>query len=299
MKRFQYLYIILVLGYLLLTLLTPIDPATAQRYHLSEMQLRMISMTVSLPLAAIWLVALYGYTRFQAYTEAIAKEKEGTAFKEITLGIMILALYLPVASITTALLRSLALSYPAFASYMVIGRSYIPVIFQVVAFSLLASGSAKLLQLLRPKITLRYADYVMAGLVFAASVFTYIIVARPFGGSVSENYALPTWAVVMTLVAPFLFAWYKGGLAVYQLYLYRKHASGHLYRHMFKNLVAGLAAITVTAILIQVVSSVSVGLTKLNFTPLLILVYVLIALYAVGYGLLARGARQLKKIEEV
>ena len=299
MKRFQYLYIVLVLGYLLLTLLTPVDPATTQRYHLSELQVRLVGMTVSVPLALIWLGALYGYTRFQAYSQAIAKEKEGKAFQEITRGIMLLALYLPFTSISSSLVRWMTLENPGLATYGVIGKSFVPVVFQLLAFSFLASGSAKLLKLLRPKVTIRYTDYAIAGMIFLASMFTYIVVARPFGGSVANNYALPAWLVVLTIVIPFLFAWYKGALKVYQIYLYRKHVVGNLYREMLKNLVAGLSTIIVSAILIQVLASVSASLTRLNFTPLLILVYVLIAIYAVGYGLLARGARQLKKIEEV
>lgn len=299
MKPFHYLYLILVLGYLLLTMLTPVDAAAMQRYHLSEPQLRLLGMTVSIPLAVIWLVALYGYTRFQAYSDTIAKAKEGKAFKEITKGLMILALSLPATALASSILRLITSDHTGLTGYAVIGRSYLPLIFQLLAFSLLASGSAKLVKLLKPKVTRTIADWVIIGLIAAASLFAYLIVARPFGGTVADNYSLPAWVVVLTLVIPFLFAWYKGGLAIYQLYLYQRRVNGPLYRRIVADLVAGLSTITIIAILIQALVSVTEKLNRLDFTPLLTLVYALVFLYAIGFGLVARGARQLKKIEEV
>jgi hypothetical protein len=297
MKPFHYLYIVLVLGYLLLTLLAPVDAATMHRYHLSESQIRLIGLTVSIPLAAIWLTALYGYSRFQAYTDVIAKEKEGPAFKEITQGIMILALSLPASSLVSVIIRQITSDPSGTSAYATIGKSFIPMIFQLIAFTLLAAGSSKLLKMLRPKVVMRHADWVIFSMILVASLFVYLVVARPLGGSVLETYAMPAWAIVILLVVPLLYAWYKGVLAVYQLYLYQRRVAGHVYRRMLIDLVGGLAAVIITSILIQAFVSLSESLNRLNFTPLLIIVYVLVVCYAIGFGLLARGARQLNKIE--
>jgi hypothetical protein len=299
MKRFQYVFIALVLAYLLLTFFTPIDPATTARYGLSEFQVRLIGMSVSVPIALIWLVALYGYTRFQAYSELIRKEKEGKAFREITKGIMVLTLSLPATALLTSLLRRIAVDVPEVLQILPISRSVAPLMFQLFAFSLLASGSAMLLNTVKPKVSVVFPPSVVLGLIAIVSIFTYIITARPFGGSVYENYQMPEWLVVIAIVIPFLYAWQQGALAIYKIHLYRKHSVGVLYRRMLTSMVAGLSAIVASAILIQVFGSISQSLQRLNFTPLLIIVYGLILLYGVGYVLLARGARQLKKIEEV
>lgn len=299
-KRFQYLFLMLVVGYILLTLVTPIDAATTARYHLSEMQVRMIGLTISVPLALIWLVALYGYTRFKTYAETIAKEKEGKAFSEIAKGIMVLALSLPLTSIISSLLRQLALAQPDMATAVSIGRTYLPIIFQIIAFMYLANGAAKLLDTLRPKFSRKpYSPAIVLAFISFISLFTYVIVARPLGGTVEANYAMPAWAVVLTVVIPLIFAWYHGAIAIHQLYIYRKKVMGSLYQHMLTDLVAGLAMIAGIAIMVQILASISESLSKLNFTPILMMVYILLALYAVGYGLLAKGARRLKKIEEV
>jgi hypothetical protein len=297
--RFQYFFIALVLFYLLLTFFTPIDPATTARFGLSEFQVRLIGMSISIPMAGIWLIALYGYTRFQAYSDMIRKEKEGKAFQEITKGLMILTLSLPTATLITAILRRVALDVPSVGTIVPFGRSFAPMLFQVFALSILASGSLRLLGTLKPKVKVKYTRSIIVGLIAVCCIFTYVITARPFGGSVSENYAAPEWLVIAALVIPFLYAWQRGAVAVYNFYLYKKHVHGPVYSKMLTNLVSGLSIIILSSIFIQVVTSVSQNFQRLNFTPILISVYVLIFVYGVGFVLLARGARQLRKIEEV
>jgi hypothetical protein len=50
---------------------------------------------------------------------------------------------------------------------------------------------------------------------------------------------------------------------------------------------------------LQFLTTITEQLNRLNLAPLLIVLYLLIAFYAVGYALVARGAKKLKKIEDV
>jgi len=298
-RYFQYSYIALVIFYIALVALTPVDTQTMSRYNLSEPVVRLIGLSVSIPLTLIWLVALYGYSRFKSYAELIVDEKEGEAFGAIANGLMALVVSLPVISLASMMLNRISENSPNLETVTTIVGSYLPIVFQLAAFVLLAHGAIKLLSTVKPKHNITHSPAVMFGIIAFTSIFTYIIVARPFGGTVAENYAMPAWLVTVSIIVPLTFAWYMGGLAIYSLYVYRHKTRGIVYRRMLNSLVAGLGTIVMLSIIIQIVVSIAEQLTRLNFTPLLGIIYLLIAFYAVGYGLVAKGAHQLRKIEEV
>ena len=298
-RWYQYLFIGLVLFYLLFVLLTPIDGATVRRFHANEMQIRMLGFSISVIISAVWLFAMYGSVRFKSYAESIKKSKEGPGFERIAMGLMILAISLPLNGIVTNVLRALALSNPDLAYLPSLARSYLPLIYQMISFVIISRGAAMLLDTLRPKVIKTENHWTALVLVVCACLFTWVALARPFGGTVESVYYMPTWVALITIIIPQIFVWYLGIHSAYQLYLYRKRTHGLLYRRVLSYLVSGIVTVTLVAIMLQVMVILGDKIARLNFTPTLIIVYVFIAFYAVGYGLIAWSARTLKKIEEV
>jgi hypothetical protein len=117
--------------------------------------------------------------------------------------------------------------------------------------------------------------------------------------SLSSSYPLPYWIVMATLVVPYIYMWFLGLWAAYELYLYRLKVSGIIYRKSWSLLAVGIGAIIIMQIILQYIGTLASQFNKLSFDSLIIVVYAALILLAVGYVLVARGARRLQKIEEV
>jgi hypothetical protein len=103
----------------------------------------------------------------------------------------------------------------------------------------------------------------------------------------------------MTLVAPYLYAWFLGFVAAYEIYLYSQKASGIIYRRAWAWLTAGLLTVICTSIAMQYLSTMAERLSHLRLTGILVAVYILLLVMAAGYILIAVGSKQLRRIEEV
>jgi hypothetical protein len=298
-KVYFYLFIALVVLYLGLQFGLPVSQETLQQHNLTEAKAKLIYATISLPFAGVWLAAMYSFRRFKSYAELVKNDKEGPAFMRLADGLTLLAFSLPLTSLTGTILTYLGNQIDGFEPTSVIIRNYVTVILQLVAFILLSQGAGKLWENLRPKVTERYPKYWSLIIIVVSSLFTWIITARALNNPNDEVYYLPAWLIVTTLTIPYLIAWYKGGLAIWRLHIYSKKVKGLVYKEMLGKFVAGMTVIVGLAIVLRLLVTISERLSRLNVTPLLIIIYVLVAFYILGYGLVARGARQLKKIEEV
>lgn len=298
-KGLVYTYGLIVLAYIAVVLFLPLDPATLERYSLSEINLRLLSLGIALPLSAIWLMSLYGFIRFRNYAKSIEHEKEGQAYAALARGLMILSFSLPLNSLLTSVLNYIALKNPGFADTSIIIRNYSSLLYQMAAFYILSRGAAGLLMSLKPKIKIFHTHWSIGGIILFSSIFTWLIAAEPFGGKVEDTYHLPGVVVLLTLVIPYLFTWYAGLMAAHRLNVFNRKVTGETYKKILVKLVAGICVIISLSIFIQVIVAFSERLTRLNFTPLLTLIYILLLGYVVGFGLVAKGASDLKRVEEV
>ncbi len=80
---------------------------------------------------------------------------------------------------------------------------------------------------------------------------------------------------------------------------YQKNSKGSIYKHTLRQLSFGILGIIVINVVMQVILTLSERLSRLQLTPVLIIIYALIALYACGFVLIALGAKNLRKFEEV
>ncbi len=301
MKRKPYviIFILLLLSYLALLIFLPADPATLQKYNISSGRARLLGLGIGIPMSIIWLVALYGFYRFKNYAEIIAKDKQGKAFRLLANGLTVLGFSLPINSVLSS-----ALSYYTRANTHLVPasdilRSYVALLLQLVAFLLISKGTIELLKTSKPRVKFEINRYVVLAVIVFSSVFTWLVTGRAAGDSTNDIYYLPSILVVLTLVIPYLFIWYIGFVSIYRLYLYNKLTVGILYKSFLKNLIHGMSILLVLSVMLRLILTLSERLSRLDITPILLLVYLILALNAAGYGLVARGARQLKKIEEV
>ncbi len=292
-------FILLVVVYIVLTFALPADPQVLSKYGISSVQAKLLNLTIVGPLTLIYLVALKGFLRIHSYSRRIRETKEGIHFNNLSGGLMVLAFSLPINSIISAVASYMKYEHVNFYPVMNILRIYMTLIFAAVSIYFIAKGAEGLAANTTRRRLKISASYALAGPIILASVYTWLI-TLPENSALDNPYQnLPDWLLILTLAIPYTLVWSIGVRAASQLFLYQKSIKGVIYKQAFDNLSKGLGVLIATSIFIQLITTLSEQLNRLNLTPLLLIVYLLVMLYAVGYGLVASGAKKLKKIEEV
>ncbi|HVE80947.1 MAG TPA: hypothetical protein VNA68_02290 [Candidatus Dormibacteraeota bacterium] len=302
-KKYMALLALLVIIYLGITFSIPPDPVSLAKYNLSVLQSRLLSLSIAVPVIGIWFAAFYGFSKFKSYAELIKSSPDGKAFVRLSSGIMVLAIGLPVSSILSSTLNYLGRQNHDLLPQVVITNNYISLLIAAVGFTLIAKGAADLAKVTKKALPSRSLVAIVVFLLLAAA-YIYATLTNPNRtvpviASGRATYFLPDWLILTTIITPYLYVWYKGLQAAFDINFYRKNIQGILYKKMLGYLAAGLTAVVVSSIFLQFLGAVSVALQKLSLAPLLIIIYILLMVIAVGYVLIALGAKQLKKIEEV
>lgn len=297
-----YVYIVLAIIYVALVMILPTDPATLHKYNISQGQARLLNMTIVLPLLGIWYMAVNGFIRFRSYAKAIRTTDEGWAFTLLSFGLMGLAFMLPVNSIVSALFNYLSFQNSNFLPTATILKNYIGLAFAIVSFGLLARGATQLI--ISKKNAIRYEPvlplFSAPLIIVLSSVFTWLVVIRPADDpGISSGYYLPNWLIIVTIIVPYLAAWLGGILALYYLNVYRRRIHGTIYKQAFGQLAFGIGVVTSISVLLQFLTTISSHINKLQLTPILTIIYVLLLLYIVGYRYIAHGSKKLHSIEDV
>src|SRR3989344_4832982 len=81
---------VFVLLYLAATFLKPPDPEAMERFGLSALQLRLLLVSIVIPIIAVWYMALYGVVHYYAYAKIVKNSPEGPGFNALALGLTIL-----------------------------------------------------------------------------------------------------------------------------------------------------------------------------------------------------------------
>ncbi len=296
-RAYMWIFIALVAVYMGLSLLLP--PEYLRKYQMSEASLRLVSLTIILPVGAIQLSALYGFLKFKAYANKIKKTKEGPAFMQIANGLMVLTFGLPINSAASSILNYVARTNTDLQPTAIILKGYIALIFPFIAFLLIAKGAEGLIKTLKRPVSKQWTTFGLLGVIVLTAVYTELIVARAPVQDAKSGYHLPTWLILATIAIPYLYIWCKGLRAAYHIFIYKNRIKGTVYRNALDYLAKGLVIIIFASIIIQVLITVTERITSLSVAPILLIVYLLLGLYAVGFGMVARGAKKLKKIEEV
>jgi len=288
--------------FFLLIILLPANHLTMQQYKLSAAQYHTLLFLVELPLVAVWFAAFYGYAKLEQYAAAISDTPEGPAFKQLAIGCKWLAWGLPVPSLLALLLGAIANNHAGFYSATVIIGNYVGLLFPLVAFSFISESGRELIQRAKLNFTAATAKniqfvFVVLGVIYCYLIFRHLDL-HSIGAS-NNQYFLPVWLLVISLIIPYLYAWFIGLLAAYDITLIARQTKGIFYQQALRLLAGGLALVIATLIAVQYIRSVLPRSGHLSVSATFILVYLIYAATAAGFILMAAGAKRLKKIEEV
>jgi len=288
--------------YIILIFALPANKATMQMYNFTSLNYHILLFVISLVPIATWCTAFLSYSSLQQYARTIAKTSDGPSFQQLAQGSKWLAWSLPIAALASLVFNAISNSWPTTHNAIVVFINYLTLIIPLVGFLMIGNAARGLIT--RAKIELSLASTRMIILIFLATGVVYCLLTFQRFDSHSLNsthnpYALPVGIAVLTVIIPYLYAWFVGGLAAYEINLYSKHVWGVLYRQALRLVAAGLGLVMASAIVIQFINGVKPDSTFLTLNYYLLFRLSCRVLSAVGFLLMLLGARRLKRIEEV
>ncbi len=298
-------YGIFALIYIGLALLDPIEQSQLARLQITRLQANLLLITIIAPLLSIWLAAFYGYARFKDYAEHIHGTRDGDAFSYIANGLGVLALSLPVTSIVSSIFNYFGDKNPDLIPSFTIISNYFAIGFAFVAFMIIYRGAKSLSRVVSarkakfPRYIRYYVFLAALSLLYIYLTFTNPIRHQPNKENQEAIYYLPDWLILFTVVIPYIIIWLIGLRAFLYIKYYQRRVKGELYKKSLKQLSFGLGGVVVISIVLQYLTAFTSVFDALSLQPLLATIYLLLVVYAVGFILIALGAKKLKKIEEV
>lgn len=305
-KKLLVLFTLFSLVYLALILFIPAEARSLNRYNISGTEAKLISLSFAIPYMLIWFTALYSYSKFKNYATSIINSKEGVGFSKIADGLLALAIWMPVSAIfSNNFVTYVSRSNPDLRPIMTILSNYVNIIIIFIAFLLLYQGAKHLISTVyTKKIATEDNNFFPEIFLIASGLFAYFTFANPARTNPTETiplatYYLPDWLILLTIVIPYICIWFLGLTAASMIQSYRLNVSGILYRSSLQYLASGVISVIVTLITLRYLVSMTSFFSDTTLRIILAIVYLLLILIAIGYILIAIGARKLKKIEEI
>jgi len=287
--------------YIFLTLLAPLGP---NRFNLTPYRTHQLQLSIALPVILIWAIAVYGAAKFAAYSYSIKKYRDGNAMKNISAGVSVLVLSSVFNSCLGAL-RPWAARCGWIEWYTVL-TNYMAIVFPLFAFYLIHKGSRQLLSLIKKeKSQSNIRRWVVIIPLFLFSVLYVIALFHyRYRNSTPDPYAyssfyLPDAAILVTIAVPYIVAWGLGLWSCLNIYEYRKKVNGSIYRTALNRLALGVFAVIIFSMMMQFLVAFSTYFASYGLGSILLLVYLIILLYALGYIVIASGVKNLLMIEDV
>lgn len=295
-SKLFYGYVLALLIYSGFTLIPAPAKATLLRYHVDSLGLRLIYLTIIILLALIWWAAFYGYAKLREYAELIKNDKDGQSVARLAQGVFLVVMWLPVSSVVSSILGFADLKHPSLLAAVTIVDNYISLAIPLAGFILIGYGARGLSRLARLRPSFGAPNFLALLLIYVGLIYYKLMITTPERNLV---YHLPVWLLLTTLAAPYIFMWFTGLVAAYELYRYQHKVAGVVYRKSWDLLSLGLAWLIVTSIIFQYVTTLSAHLQRLSIYAILVIVYCLLLILSIGFILIALGSRKLKRIEEV
>jgi hypothetical protein len=294
-SKLFYGYVASLFIYSCFALLPKPDVLVLAQYNVSVLGLRIIYATIILLLAAIWFAGFYGYSKLNSYARIIKKEKDGKQVAKLSGGLFLLALWLPISSVVSVILNYFARKYPGILPAVVIFNNFINLLLPLGGFLYISKGARGLSELVRRRPTYAASQILIIAVIYLGLIYLHLVDTTT---SLTEIYHMPNWLVLLTLVAPYVYMWFIGLLAAYEIYLYRRKVAGIVYKKSWGYLAFGLAWLIVTSVSFQYITTLTPHFSKLSIYWLLAIIYSMLAVLSVGFILIAIGARKLQRIEE-
>ncbi|MDB5169372.1 MAG: hypothetical protein JWO41_728 [Candidatus Saccharibacteria bacterium] len=293
-----------VLGilYLLLVSIFPANADSMTQYGWSSTEYHTIYLMIVIPMVATWFAAFYGYNWVRSYAKSIENTAEGDSYRQLANGVGWLALSLPVPTIASLILNSIANAHPGFHASAIIISNYIALILPLFAFAVIGNAARMLTATASIRISLAGARSVIFMFVLLGVAFCYLILKHFDLGSPASNnnpYFMPIWIMLLTIIVPYLYAWFVGLLAAYEFSVLATKTRGVLFSQALKLFALGLVTVIGSSIVLEYISSAAPRSGHLELNGRLLATYVFRIAAGIGFLLIAQGARRLRKIEEV
>jgi hypothetical protein len=295
-------FAVLTLLYVVLIFALPANTQVTQSYHLRGLDYHVLLFAINLPSLVVWFAAFYSYSKLYGYARSIPSAPEGKDFKRLADGCAWLAWSLPAPAIISLVLFAVANNHGGFNGAAVIITNYSNLLLPLVGFTLIGGAARSLVT--RAKV--RFAAnsmrglvllFVMIGVLYCYLTFRHLSLGSL--GATHNPYYLPVWLAVLSVIVPYLYAWFVGLLAAYEISGYSKNVRGLLYRQPLQLLVGGLITVVTSSVALEYIGVINprVGHLVLDYKLLLTLAFRIAG--GLGFTLIAIGANRLKKIEEV
>lgn len=281
-------------------------PVRENSYDLSVVESRLLSLTLVIPIVVIWALAVFGAVRFKQYADKIKHDTDGRALNVIANGLLLLA-FGSIAGSLFGLLRNYTEYTSTDYQILAILSSYWSVLLLVTVFATMYVGSKRLLemqQVTTRDIMTRRSLYTMLFITTLTVIYTALLFTNGYRNSTPDptkysSFYMNDVQLLLTIAIPTAIAWFVGAQAIVNLQLYSQIVKGSIYRRTFGLLSKGLSAVLLFYVLISVLTALSGLFAGISLAYLLVLVYVILLAYGVGFAVIARAAKKLSLIEEV
>lgn len=295
-------YFVFVFVYVCLIFALPANKMVMSHYNFTSEQYHIVLFLVLLPYMLVWAAAFYGYAKLAQYAALISTTQEGSDFANITRGSMWLAYGLPIPALVAICLNSIANSHPAFLPSALIIVNYLSLIIPLVAYTYIRKGTHGLTERTKTRFTMANARtivtiFILLGVAFC--FFTFRRLDLDSLGSSANPYHLPAWLMIVSLLIPYLYAWFSGLIAAYEMVLFSRQVQGVFYRQAMRLLAGGLLGVIASGVGLQYLRTVVPRTGSLGLNASLLITNVIYLIMALGFALLIVGAAKLIKIEEV
>ena len=302
MKRRVYigLFAALILVYLGLNLLISPDKTSLAHYHLSSAGARAITYSVVIPISLIYVIGAYGSLTMKGYSQLIRSSKEGRSLNTISNGLLVLVLSQVLVADLGSVVSLILRHNPTWAEPLTIIDNYLVVLLTGVGLVVIAAGAWRLSGLVRHRVGGYEQGIFTLLFIGLSSFYSFFIIHQPIHTPLGRRlYFMPDWLIVLSLAIPYLFFWYLGFFGAYSIYGYQKNVKGSIYKGSLSYVAAGIAMVVVSSMAVRFITTISTKLSRLSITPVLFIVYGFLVLLAIGFLLIAWGAKKLRRIEEV
>jgi hypothetical protein len=295
-SKIFYTYAIFVIIYVLLVFLPAPAKATLSKYHLHATGLRLLDVTLIIPILIMWFAVFYGYSKLHDYSKLIKGNRDGKPVGALAYGLLALAIGVPAGSIISSTMTIIADHHQGFMPASIIISNYVSVICPLIAFFLINGAARSLSELTKTRPGLGVANVVTLIVIALGVVFCDLITRSH--KSILTTYHMSYSLVMLTYAIPYMYIWFLGLFAIAEMHVYSKQVAGVIYRRGWNRLMFGLGFIIVVDILLQYLDTLSSWLNGLSLGGVLLVLYVLLIALAAGFIVVALGTKELMKIEE-
>jgi hypothetical protein len=292
-------YVAIVVFWLLYVVASLAAPSSsAEHFHLSTATVTLLRIGIFVPVLIIWILAVRGTATIKTYAATVGPGLEANALNLIADGLIWTIVYLVSASVIGSFIPHF-IDTPYLKTAVLI-RNHVSPLAALIAFILIFRGSQSLKRV-SDFVTWTSETFVVLG-IFGLFCIGFVLefATSPTNGVDSSGIPLsilPHEALLFSAVMPFVLAWFLGILAMINIRKYATTVKGILYRQALRNLAYGIGVIIAFTMLHQILVFSSRFLLNLNLLVILLIIYLLLGLYAVGFVLVRRGAHNLMRIE--